>query len=236
MTAAVLLQHLTVYYETTCALSDISLEIREREFVGIVGPNGGGKSTLVKAILGLIPIESGSISLLGGSVHENRKKVGYVPQFAEIDRQFPISVIEAVQSACLTGGLHPFYRKNAENKKHAEEQLKRVGIAHLANRQIAELSGGEFQRVLIARALAVNPEILVLDEPDASIDLISREEIYRLLSSLNKQITIILVTHDHMAISSAVTSLVCLHQRLIYYGSPDIPDSVFREMYGGIHA
>jgi len=236
VTVAISIRNLTVKYDDTPALSDVSLDINEGEFVGIIGPNGGGKSTLVKALLGLIPITSGEIHLFGGSIRENRSKIGYVPQFAEVDRKFPITVLDVVLTAVMKGGLHPFFHYKKEDKEHAMEQLKRVGIDHLSTRLISDLSGGEFQRVLIARALAGNPQLLLLDEPDASIDPSSREMIYNLLRELNKTITVVLVTHDHCAMTSAVSSLVCLHQRLIYHGSSDIPDSVFREMYGGIHA
>jgi len=236
LSSVISVRNLTVKYDNTPALTDVSLDINEGEFVGIIGPNGGGKSTLVKAILGLVPVVSGEIRLFGGSIRENRSKIGYVPQFAEIDRKFPITVLEVVLTAVLKGGFHPFFRYKKEDKEHAMEQLERIGIAHLASRQISDLSGGEFQRVLIARALAGNPSLLLLDEPDASIDPTSREMIYGLLHELNKTITIVIVTHDHCAMTSAVSSLICLHQRLIYCGSADIPDSVFREMYGGLHA
>lgn len=236
MMPVISVSNLTVYYDNTPALRDITLEINEGEFVGIIGPNGGGKSTLVKALLGLIPTNAGTIRLFGGSVAANRSKIGYVPQFAEVDRKFPISVMEVVLTSALKGGLHPFFRYKKSDRERAMAQLARLGIEKLANRQISELSGGEFQRVLIARALANEPELLLLDEPDASIDPASRQHIYQLLSELNKKITIVLVTHDHAAISSAVTSLVCLNQKLIYHGTADIPESVFCEMYGGIHA
>ncbi len=235
MTAAVSIEHLTVAYENTQALHDVSLTIEEGEFVGIIGPNGGGKSTLVKSILGLVPIASGTIRLFGGPVKENRSAVGYVPQFAEVDRSFPISVMEVVLTAFLKGGLHPFFHYREDEKKRAFEELQRLGISRLANRQIAGLSGGEFQRVLIARALVNNPRLLLLDEPDASIDPASREHIYQLLAGLNKKITIVLVTHNHTAVSSAVTSLICLNRELIYHGTPAVPEQAYYEMYGGLH-
>lgn len=234
MTPVISIRNLNVFYETTPALSDISLEIQEGEFVGIIGPNGGGKSTLAKALLGLVPVDAGTIELFGGSVKENRSKVGYVPQFAEVDRQFPITVEETVLTGMLTGGLHPFFRFRKADREQAKLQMEKVGIAHLASRRISDLSGGEFQRVLIARALAGNPSLLLLDEPDASIDPASREHIYKLLQDLNKTITVVLITHDRCAVTSAVSSLICLDREVVYQGSPDIPDAVFRELYGGM--
>lgn len=234
MTSAVSINNLNVYYESNHALKDITLNIEEGEFAGIIGPNGSGKTTLIKSVLGLIPITSGNITIFGKDIDENRSLIGYVPQFAEIDKRFPISVIEAVMTAFLKGGLRPFFRYSKEQKKTALSILEKVGIEKLADRQISELSGGEFQRMLIARALAAEPKILLLDEPDASIDPNSREHIYRLLSNLNKEdITIILVTHDLMAISTAITSVVCLNNKVIYHGRPDMPDEVYKEMYGG---
>ena len=234
MTPAISVTNLSVYYDNHPALEGVSLEIKEGEFVGVIGPNGGGKSTLIKAILGLVHVREGDIRIFDENNKSGRKNVGYVPQFAEVDRRFPISVIEVVMTSYLKGGLRPFFRYTREHRAKAMTVLAKVGIEKLADRQIAELSGGEFQRVLIARALATEPKILLLDEPDASIDPASREHIYKLLSELNKEITIVLITHDVLAISTAITSVICLNREVIYHGTPSIPDQVYRKMYGGL--
>ncbi|HJJ48658.1 MAG TPA: ABC transporter ATP-binding protein [Methanocorpusculum sp.] len=234
MTLAVSIRNISVAYDKHPALDDVTLDIAEGEFVGIIGPNGGGKSTLVKAILGLVPLRSGTIRIFGEEIRSGRKNIGYVPQFADVDRKFPITVLEVVMTSLMKGGLRPFFRYTKEHRERARAVLAKVGIEKLADRRISDLSGGEFQRVLIARALAAEPKILLLDEPDASIDPASREHIYNLLSDLNREITIILVTHDVLAISTAITSVVCLNREILYHGPPSIPDTVYHKMYGGM--
>ncbi|MEF9971805.1 MAG: ABC transporter ATP-binding protein [Oscillospiraceae bacterium] len=230
--SAIHIEKLSVNYRHTPALSDVCLDVPRGEFLGIIGPNGGGKTTLLKAILGLVPISGGTISVFGQNKIASRKPIGYVPQFSAVDRSFPISVKEVVMTAFMKGALHPFFRYSAENRDRALEQLERVSIGELAERQISELSGGEFQRLLIARALAVDPEILLLDEPTASVDPASRDKIYDLLAELNDDVTVILVTHDLMAIASEVTSLACINRSLVYYGKPELNDTIAHEMYG----
>lgn len=229
---AIHIEKLTVNYRHTPALSDVCLDVPEGEFLGIIGPNGGGKSTLLKAVLGLVPIADGKIEIFGNSAKSKRTVIGYVPQFALVDRTFPISAAEVVMTAFLKGPLHPFFRYTEEHRKAALKQMERVGIGELADRQISELSGGEFQRLLIARALATEPKILLLDEPTASVDPASREHIYGVLEELNKSVTIVMVTHDLMAISSEVNSIACLNQRLVYHGDPQLDAKTVNEMYG----
>lgn len=229
---AVHIDNLSVRYEQILAVSEISLDVQDGEFLGIMGPNGGGKSTLLKAIIGLVPITTGCVKLYGKTIDKNRKLIGYVPQFASMDKNFPISCLEVVLTGRIKSGISPFFRYNKEDKSLAYEQLEKVGIEKLANRQISELSGGEFQKMLIARALAVNPSILLLDEPTASIDASSRDQIYSLLKDLNKKMTIILVTHDLMAISSNVCKLACLNGGLVYHGEPELNESIINKLYG----
>ena len=229
---AIHIENLSVNYRHTPALAGVCLDVRDGEFLGVIGPNGGGKSTLLKAILGLVEKQSGSISIYGSEKPSARAQIGYVPQFSAVDRGFPISVLEVVMTAFQKGALHPFFRFNAFHRDKAMEQLERVGIAELAQRQISELSGGEFQRLLIARALAVEPRMLLLDEPTASVDPASRAHIYELLTELNREVTIVLVTHDLMAVASQVTSLACLNGTLVYHGSPEINEKIVHEMYG----
>lgn len=228
---AIHIENLCVDYRHTNALSDICLDVTQGEFLGIIGPNGGGKTTLLKAILGLVPISSGKISIFGSS--ENTLSfIGYVPQFSSVDRNFPISVREVVMTAFLKGPLHPFFRYSRKHEELADAQLERVGMSGLAKRQIAELSGGEFQRLLIARALAAEPKILLLDEPTASVDPASRQNIFELLGKLSRKVTVVLVTHDMMAISSQVTSIACLNRTLVYHGEPELTEETVNRMYG----
>lgn len=232
METAIHIDNLSVYYGETAAITNVCLDVAQGEFLGIIGPNGGGKSTLLKAMLGLIPITTGSIKLYGHPIGKTKTAVGYVPQFATMDRRFPISVMEVVLTGRIKQGLSLFMKYSNEDKDIAYEQLKRVGIEHLAKRQISELSGGEFQRLLIARALTIHPKLLLLDEPTASVDMSSREQIYRLLKELNKEMTIVLVTHDLLAVSSEVKKLACLNRKLVYHGEPQLNEHIVNELYG----
>jgi len=229
---AVHIENLTVYYGQTPALTNVCMDVDDGEFIGIMGPNGGGKSTLLKAILGLIPITKGSIQIYGQEYGKNEALIGYVPQFASMDKKFPISCFEVVLSGCMNRGLHPFFQFSKKDKAIAFEKIERVGIEKLASRQIGELSGGEFQKMLIARALAVNPKLLLLDEPTASVDARSKEQIYNLLENLNNEMTIMLVTHDLNAISSKVRNLACLNGSLVYHGEPEINENIVKKLYG----
>lgn len=232
MEKAISINNLSVYYGKTAAIKNICLDVNQGEFLGIIGPNGGGKSTLLKAILGLIPITAGSIRIYGKELGVNRTAIGYVPQFATMDRHFPISAFEVVLTGRLKSGLSPFMKYTKADKEIAYEQLERVNIKSIANRQISELSGGEFQRLLIARALTVNPKLLLLDEPTANVDVSSREQIYHLLEKLNKEMTIVLVTHDLLAISSKVVKLACLNGSLVYHGEPQLNEHIVNKLYG----
>ncbi|HAN21690.1 MAG TPA: ABC transporter, partial [Clostridiales bacterium] len=199
---AVSVDNLCVYYGQTLALSDVCLNVNEGEYLGIIGPNGGGKSTLLKAMLGLIPIEEGYVLLYGNKPEKNRGFVWYVPQLSSVDKQFPITLFEVVLSGCLKPKLSLFSRYSENDRAFVKNLIERVGLQKLADRQVSQLSGGEFQKMLIARALATKPRLLLLDEPTASVDAVSREQIYALLEELNKEMTIILVTHDLLAVSS----------------------------------
>ena len=232
MKNAIHVEKLNIYYNNIPALKNISLDVYEGEFLGIMGPNGGGKSTLLKAILGLISINSGEISIYGSDRSSSRGLIGYVPQFTNMNRQFPITVLETVMTAQLNKGLHPFFKFKDQDREYALSQLEKVNLVHLADRQISDLSGGEFQRLLIARALAIKPKILLLDEPTASVDPSSRAHIFSLLEDLNKEITVVLVTHDLMAISSVVHKLACLNQTLIYHGEPQLTAHTLSNLYG----
>lgn len=232
MSNAIEIRNVSVQYGQHSALKGVEMQIPEGDYLGIIGPNGGGKTTLLKAILGLIPVQSGQIELFGKSAIQGRSEVGYVPQFASMDKSFPITLYDVVLSGRQRSGLSLFFRYSKEDRKMTEELLEEVGILHLAKRQIAELSGGEFQKMLIARALATKPRLLLLDEPTANVDATARNQIYQLLGELNQSITIVLVTHDLMAVSAQVQSLACLNGRLVYHGDPELKENVVDQLYG----
>lgn len=229
---AVHIENLSVYYGQSPAIDGIYLDVEDGEYLGIIGPNGGGKSTLLKAILGLVPIAAGSVLINGKKTVRGQTHIGYVPQFASMDKSFPITLFDVVLTGCIKPELSPFFTYSKSDKMMVSELLEKVGIAALADRNISDLSGGEFQKMLIARALAVKPKLLLLDEPTASVDANSQTQIYHLLEELNKDMTIILVTHDLFAISSHVRRLACLNGSLFYHGEPELTESIVNNLYG----
>lgn len=223
-------RHLWAGYDGQVVLEDINLSVRERDFIGIIGPNGGGKTTLLKVLLGLHPPLRGEVRILGRPVEQGRERVGYVPQVVEFDRAFPVSVAEVVRMGRLAS--RPLLRRySAQDDQVVMEALRRVEMEGLWDRPFGELSGGQRQRVYIARALATEPQILLLDEPLASVDPEVREHIYELLNRLNETITILMVSHDLSAISSHVKTIGCLNRQLIYHGEKQVTPEMLEEGY-----
>ena len=229
---AIHVDHLTVHYGQTPGIQGVCLDVAQGEYVGIIGPNGGGKTTLLKAILGLVPAAEGTVEILGLPNLEGRKQVGYVPQFTQLNKQFPITVEEVVLTGRVKKGIAPFFRYHSEDVDIARLMMRRVGLERLARRQASQLSGGEFQKMLIARALAIQPKILMLDEPTASVDVASHGQIFSLLAQLNTEMTVILVTHDLLAAASHASSLACLSNTLLYHGEPNISPQVAEQIFG----
>jgi zinc transport system ATP-binding protein len=225
------LEHLSFRYNNgPLVLDNVDLHIGIGEFVGLVGPNGGGKSTLLKLILGLLKPQQGSIKVLGKPPQDSRRKLGYVPQFANFSRNFPVTVQDTVLMGRLSQTRHFFgYRKN--DHAIARRTLAETGIEHLYKRQIHQLSGGQLQRVLIARALACEPEVLLLDEPTANIDMRAEEDIFDLLKRLNKRLSIILVSHDIGFISGYVGRVACLNRTMTCHHTDELTGDKIADMY-----
>lgn len=220
-TDLVRLEHIWVHYDIAPALEDINLSIMPGDFMGIIGPNGGGKTTLLKVILGLVKPTQGKVTVLGGSPEENRKFIGYVPQYSRFDRDFPISVQEVVLMG-RSGQVGLMKRFSREDKMLALQTLETVEMLAFKDRQIGKLSGGQQQRVLIARALVSEPKLLLLDEPAASVDMPMQTEFYELLQKLKHKMAIVLVSHDISAVSIYVDKTACLNRRLFYHGTKEI--------------
>lgn len=232
MTYAVELDGVSVNYGELEALNNINLKVEEGSFLGIIGPNGGGKTTLLKVILGLVEPQKGKVKVMGHPLNEVLDQIGYVPQISNFDRSFPISVLDVVLMARLGGRVRFFHQYQKEDIQKAESVLERLNLLHLKDRQIGKLSGGQLQRVLIARGLAVEPKILLLDEPTASVDARSTSEIYELLKELNKEKTIIVVTHDMAAVSSYFDSLACLNEKLYHHGDKHLDQETTEQVFG----
>ncbi|MFN2340269.1 MAG: metal ABC transporter ATP-binding protein [Halanaerobium sp.] len=231
MAYAVELKNVSVKYGDLDALKNVSIKVEEGSFLGIIGPNGAGKTTLLKVILGLIKPE-GEVEIFGRPQSQAVDKIGYVPQVSNFDRSFPISVLDVVLMAKLGGKVRFFHQYKKEDIKQAEAVLDQLNLLHLKDRQIGKLSGGQLQRVLIARGLAVEPEILLLDEPTASVDARSTSQIYELLKELNEEKTIIVVTHDMAAVSSYFDSLACLNEKLYHHGDKHLDQDTTEQVFG----
>ena len=216
------ISNVTAGYRDNIVLEDINLDIQKNDFIGLIGPNGGGKTTLLKTILGLIKPYHGTIQIMGKSVENGRGHIGYVPQFAEFDFDFPISVRDVVRMGRLSA--RRLFRPYTEHDEViVKECLASVDMSEYENRGVRELSGGQRQRIYIARALATQPDLLLLDEPTVSVDYDSRTHIYELLHRINLQgVTILLISHDLNVISSYVKTIGCLNRKLHYHREKEI--------------
>jgi zinc transport system ATP-binding protein len=218
-------------YDGVFVLDGVDLKVEENDFLGIIGPNGGGKTTLLKIMLGLLKPTAGEITVLGGAPEEARKSIGYVPQYSKFDETFPITVMDVVLLG-LMGNKAPGRSFSRASKDKALAALERTGMEHLAGRAIGKLSVGQRQRVFIARAIAAEPLLLLLDEPTSSIDPTGQGDFYAILSELKSSMAIILVTHDMIAISKYVEKIGCLNRKLYYHGFGEICGEDLEKVYG----
>ncbi len=226
------LQNLYFSYQHNIILENINLDIFTGDFLGIVGPNGGGKTTLLKIILGLLKPTAGQILIQQQPLKKSQLNIAYVPQFFNFAKTFPISVSEVVLLARLpyTWLRLGYYSK--QDKIIAQQAMEETSIASLAKQALKHLSGGQLQRVFIARALACQPKLLILDEPTANIDFRAEEDIFDLLKQLNQRMTIIVVSHDIGFISQYINKIACLNRTLVYHSTQPINDSVIQKLYG----
>jgi zinc transport system ATP-binding protein len=217
-------------YHGQVMLEDVNLSVKEGDFVGLIGPNGGGKTTLLRVILGLVTPYRGTVRLLGKPVHEGRQYIGYVPQDVEFDHDFPINVWQVVQMGRLSKtGL--FRRYRSADDEIIAEALRNVEMLDARDRPLGELSGGQRQRVYIARALATEAQALLLDEPATSVDPQVSASIYELLQELNQEMAILMVTHNMAVVSAYVKSVGCLNRRLFYHGDETLTPGMLEEAY-----
>lgn len=220
---AIEVKNLSFSYGKTPVLSDVNLEIEENDFVAIIGPNGGGKSTLMKLIVGLLKPAKGEVRLFGEKVPTKKWAVGYVPQNTQRNMEFPITVGE-----CVALGKIGLKAKSRE----VSEALSKVHLEGFLDRRLGELSGGERQRVLIARSLVCNPRILFLDEPSNNIDAAGQENLYNMLAEFSKTMTIVIVTHDLMTLSHKVKSVICVNRSVHYHEGSGLTQQMVSDTYG----
>ena len=224
------IQNLNFSYNGQPILIGVNLSLQAGDFMVMIGPNGGGKTTLLKLMLGLLEVDSGTVRIFGKPPKGVSHRIGYVPQDVLINKNFPVSALDVV----LMGRLKPgrgWSRPSREDRMAALEALKQVEMDKFYDHRIGELSGGQKQRVFVARALATNSQLLFLDEPTASIDTKGQGEFYSLLKELNKTITIIIVSHDLMVISGYVKSVACVNQRFHYHGHAELTGEMIEMMY-----
>lgn len=200
-------------YGETTILERVNLLIEKKAFIGIFGPNGGGKTTFLRLMMGFLKPSHGSIKLFDKDPIKSRLQIGYVPQVAKMDRQFPITSLEVVEMGLLSR-LSRWGFLSKQNKNRAKDALEQVGMSAFAHRRFGSLSGGQAQRVLIARALVDHPSLLLLDEPTASVDPQAENEILKILHKLKGNMTILMVTHDLQTILDSVSSLICVHRQV----------------------
>jgi zinc transport system ATP-binding protein len=213
-------------------LEDVNLEISSGEFASVIGPNGGGKTTLVKLIVGLLTPTTGRVRVFGQPPARARQRIGYMPQHAMMDPRFPVRAIDAVLMGRLGSG-HRFGNYSRADREAALDALRTVGLEDQRARPFSNLSGGQRQRVLLARALVTDPDLLLLDEPAAGLDRKVEQDFFDLLQELNRRLTIVLVTHDLGFVAGFVHTVICVHRHVDIHPTTELDGRTISEIYGG---
>jgi zinc transport system ATP-binding protein len=216
-------------YPSQIVLEDVSFDLKASDFMAVIGPNGGGKSTLIKLALGLLSPEKGEVKVLGTTASSARPRIGYVPQNVNHNLDFPVRVRDVVVSGRIRRGL---WQYGKDDREAAMAALEQVGIADLADRRIGRLSGGQRQRALVARALASDPELLLLDEPTASMDGPAQSALYELLTELNKSRPIMVVSHDLSIVGQHVNCIACVNRCLHYHEGAHVTREALETTWG----
>jgi len=224
-------EQLSFSYGEIPILTNVSFTIQRLDAIALVGPNGGGKSTLLKLILGLLTPQSGAIRVLGTTPRQARPKVGYMPQYLQYDPSFPVSVMDVVLMG--RAGSMGLWRYSAEDRRVARETMAELAVDDLADRSFNSLSGGQRQRILIARALVCEPEILLLDEPTANVDPAAHLQFFEILKELTRRVTVLTVSHDLGFVSQVMSRVFCVNRQVKIHPTSELTGEVIREMYGG---
>ncbi|MFW6286792.1 MAG: metal ABC transporter ATP-binding protein [Candidatus Sumerlaeota bacterium] len=229
-TAAVEFEDVSFAYESMPIIENATFALNENEAVSIVGPNGGGKTTLLRLILGQVQPSRGAVRLFGRPPSQSRSRIGYMPQHIDLDPQFPVTVLDVVLMGRL--GKHLFGPYKRKDHEMARQAMDEMDIGHLADAPLADLSGGQRQRVLIARALACDPKILLLDEPTSSVDASVEARLHDTLLELRERMTVIMVSHDLGFVSSLVERVLCVNRNVKIHNAGHIDDEIIEELYG----
>ncbi len=230
-TQDIVLKNVSFAYAQEKVVEDVSLAVPHGDFASIVGPNGSGKTTLLKLFLGLLKPDTGEIRIFGEMPEKANLRIGYMPQYAHVDIQFPVTVLDVILMGRLGYTLGGRYSR--EDRSAAKFSLEEVKLSGKEKHLFSELSGGQRQRVLIARALCGEPELLLLDEPTASIDPEVQEALFEILEELNNRMTILLVSHDLGFVSKVVKSVICVNRRVVVHPTSEINGEIIKEIYGG---
>lgn len=225
------IENVSFAYQRRNVLKDVDLTVPHREFAAIVGPNGGGKTTLLKLLLGLLKPDTGTIKILGAAPEKSRIEIGYMPQYSHLDLQFPVTVMDVALMGRI--GKTSWGRYSKKDRERAVGALAEVKMDAFKKTHFNALSGGQKQRVLIARALCSEPKLLLLDEPTSNIDQESEQDLFKILEELNRHMTILLVSHDLGFVSTVVKSVICVNRQVVIHPTTLMDGTMVKDIYGG---